>query len=177
MNLPFLFVDQINTSGKSCLVRLDLNMPITNGVVGDDTRIRRVLPGLRALRKTGARLVVLTHLGRPKGKLVPEMSVKPVAAALSAFLGCEVPVESDLTGPGGHAAVERLADGDVLMMENLRFHPGEEANDPDFAAALAALGEIYVGDAFSCTHRAHASVEALPRLMGTPRPVVRSARN
>ena len=165
MNSPFLFVDQINTSGKRCLVRLDLNVPIADGVVGDDTRIRRILPGLRALRETGARLVILTHLGRPKGKVVPEMSVKPVAAALSALLGCEVPVESDVTGPGGHAAVERLADGDVLMMENLRFHPGEEANDPDFAAALAALGEIYVGDAFSCTHRAHASVEALPRLM------------
>ena len=165
MNSPFLFVDQINTSGKRCLVRLDLNVPIADGVVGDDTRIRRILPGLRALRETGARLVILTHLGRPKGKVVPDMSVKPVAAALSALLGCEVPVESDVTGPGGHAAVERLADGDVLMMENLRFHPGEEANDPDFAAALAALGEVYVGDAFSCTHRAHASVEALPRLM------------
>ena len=88
------------------------------------------------------------------------MSVAPVAAALSAFLGCDVPVESDVTGPGGRAAVERLSNGDVLMMENLRFHPGEEANDQDFAAALAALGEIYVGDAFSCTHRAHASVEA-----------------
>ena len=109
--------------------------------------------------------MILTHLGRPKGKVVPDMSVAPVAAALSALLGCDVLVESDVTGPGGRAAVERLADGDVLMMENLRFHPGEEANDQDFAAALAALGEIYVGDAFSCTHRAHASVEALPRLM------------
>ena len=97
--------------------------------------------------------------------MVPELSVTPVAAALSALLGCEVPVERDLAGPGGLAAVERIADGDVLMMENLRFHSGEEANDPDFAAALAQLGDIYVGDAFSCTHRAHASVEALPRLM------------
>ena len=165
MTSPFLFIDQIDTSGKRCLVRLDLNVPLADGTVSDDTRIRRVLPGLVALRKTGARLIILTHLGRPKGRVVPEMSVKPVAAALSALLGCEVPVESDVTGSGGRAAAERLADGDVLMMENLRFHPGEEANDPDFAAALAALGEIYVGDAFSCTHRAHASVEALPRLM------------
>ena len=165
MNSPFLFVDQIETSGKRCLVRLDLNVPLADGVVGDDTRIRRVLPGLKALRETGARLVILTHLGRPKGEVVADMSVAPVAAALSALLGCDVPVESDVTGPGGRAAVERLGDGDVLMMENLRFHPGEEANNQDFAAALAALGEIYVGDAFSCTHRAHASVEALPRLM------------
>ena len=165
MTSPFLFVDQIETSGKRCLVRLDLNVPLADGVVGDDTRIRRVLPGLRALREAGARVVILTHLGRPKGKVVPEMSVTPVAAALSALLGCEVPVERDLTGPGGLAAVGRIADGDVLMMENLRFHSGEEANDPDFAAALAQLGDIYVGDAFSCTHRAHASVEALPRLM------------
>ncbi|MEC8263100.1 MAG: phosphoglycerate kinase, partial [Pseudomonadota bacterium] len=165
MTSPFLFIDQIDTSGKRCLVRLDLNVPLADGTVSDDTRIRRVLPGLVALRKTGARLIILTHLGRPKGRVVPEMSVKPVAAALSALLGCEVPVESDVTGSGGRAAAERLADGNVLMMENLRFHPGEEANDPDFAAALAALGEIYVGDAFSCTHRAHASVEALPRLM------------
>ena len=165
MTSPFLFVDQIETSGKRCLVRLDLNVPLADGMVGDDTRIRRVLPGLRALREAGARVVILTHLGRPKGTVVPEMSVTPVAAALSALLGCEVPVERDLTGPGGLAAVERIADGDVLMMENLRFHSGEEANDPDFAAALAQLGDIYVGDAFSCTHRAHASVEALPRLM------------
>ena len=165
MTSPFLFIDQIDTSGKRCLVRLDLNVPLADGTVSDDTRIRRVLPGLVALRKTGARLIILTHLGRPEGRVVSEMSVKPVAAALSALLGCEVPVESDVTGSGGRAAAERLADGDVLMMENLRFHPGEEANDPDFAAALAALGEIYVGDAFSCTHRAHASVEALPRLM------------
>ena len=165
MTSPFLFVDQIETSGKRCLVRLDLNVPLADGVVGDDTRIRRVLPGLRALREAGARVVILTHLGRPKGKVVPEMSVTPVAAALSALLGCEVPVERDLTGPGGLAAVERIADGDVLMMENLRFHSGEEANDPDFAAALAQLGDIYVGEAFSCTHRAHASIEALPRLM------------
>ncbi len=117
MTSPFLFVDQIETSGKRCLVRLDLNVPLVDGVVGDDMRIRRVLPGLRALRETGARLVILTHLGRPKGEVVPELSVAPVAAALSAMLGCEVPVESDVTGPGARAAVERLADSDVLMME------------------------------------------------------------
>lgn len=165
MDAPFLFVDQIETAGKRCLVRLDLNVPLADGTVSDDTRIRRVVPGLKALRATGARLVILTHLGRPKGTFVPEMSVAPVAAALAGLLGCDVPVEADISGRGARAAVDRLQDGDVVMMENLRFHAGEEANDDGFAAALAALGDIYVGDAFSCTHRAHASVEALPRMM------------
>ena len=165
MDAPFLFVDELETAGKICLVRLDLNVPLADGAVSDDTRIRRVVPGLKALRETGARLVILTHLGRPKGQAVPEMSVAPVAAALAGLLGCDVPVEADIMGPGAKAAVKRLADGDVLMLENLRFHAEEEANDNGFAAALAALGDIYVGDAFSCTHRAHASVEALPRMM------------
>ena len=165
MDSPFLFVDEVETAGKICLVRLDLNVPLHDGQVGDDTRIRRILPGIEALRASGARIVILTHLGRPKGKVVPEMSVAPVAAALAELLTCAVPVEPDVTGPGGQAAVAALADGGVMMMENLRFFAGEEANDRDFAASLAALGDIYVGDAFSCTHRAHASVEALPRMM------------
>ena len=165
MDAPFLFVDEVETAGKRCLVRLDLNVPLAEGRVTDDTRIRRVLPGLKALQNTGARIVILTHLGRPKGKPVEEMSVRPVAAALAALLECDVPVEDDLLGEGARSAVAALADGDFLMMENLRFHAGEEDNDPDFAAALAELGDVYVGDAFSCTHRAHASVEALPRLM------------
>ena len=169
---PFLFVDDIETAGKRCLVRLDLNVPLTDGVVGDDTRIRRVLPGLEALCSAGARLIIMTHLGRPKGRRVPAMSVAPVAGRLAALLGRPVPVVSDITGQQAVDAVAAMQDGDVLMLENLRFHAGEEANDGDFAAALAALGDIYVGDAFSCTHRAHASVEALPRMM----PVVAAGR-
>lgn len=172
MNSPFLFVDDIETAGKRCLVRLDLNVPLTDGVVGDDTRIRRVLPGLEALCSAGARLIIMTHLGRPKGRQVPAMSVAPVAGRLAALLGRPVPVVSDITGQQATDAVAAMQDGDVLMLENLRFHAGEEANDGDFAAALAALGDIYVGDAFSCTHRAHASVEALPRMM----PVVAAGR-
>ena len=169
---PFLFVDDIETAGKRCLVRLDLNVPLADGVVGDDTRIRRVLPGLEALCSAGARLIIMTHLGRPKGRQVPAMSVAPVAGRLAALLGRPVPVVSDITGQQATDAVAAMQDGDVLMLENLRFHAGEEANDGDFAAALAALGDIYVGDAFSCTHRAHASVEALPRMM----PVVAAGR-
>ena len=165
MDTPFLFVDEVETAGRICLVRLDLNVPLADGRVSDDTRIQRILPGLESLRQTGARIIILTHLGRPKGRAVPEFSVAPVAARLAALLGCPVPVEGDLAGEGARRAVAALADGDVMMMENLRFHPGEEANDGEFAAALASLGDIYVGDAFSCTHRAHASVEALPRMM------------
>jgi phosphoglycerate kinase len=172
MNSPFLFVDDIEAAGKRCLVRLDLNVPLADGVVGDDTRIRRVLPGLEALCSAGARLIIMTHLGRPKGRQVPAMSVAPVAGRLAALLGRPVPVVSDITGQQAVDAVAAMQDGDVLMLENLRFHAGEEANDGDFAAALAALGDIYVGDAFSCTHRAHASVEALPRMM----PVVAAGR-
>lgn len=172
MDSPFLFVDDIETAGKRCLVRLDLNVPLADGVVGDDTRIRRVLPGLEALCSAGARLIIMTHLGRPKGRRVPAMSVAPVAGRLAALLGRPVPVVSDITGQQATDAVAAMQDGDVLMLENLRFHAGEEANDGDFAAALAALGDIYVGDAFSCTHRAHASVEALPRMM----PVVAAGR-
>jgi len=165
MNSPFLFVDEVDVSGKTVLLRLDLNVPVRDDVVTDATRIERVLPGLRALRDAGAAVVILTHFGRPKGKVMAEYSVAPVAAALAERLGCDVPVVADLTGDAGRQAAKALGPGDVLMMENLRFHPGEEANDPDFAAGLAALGDIYVGDAFSCAHRAHASVEALPRQM------------
>ena len=165
MNSRFLFVEQIDVADKTVLLRLDLNVPMKDGVITDDTRLQRVLPGIEALRAAGAGIVILTHFGRPKGAVVPEFSVAPVAAALATQLGCEVPVEADITGAGARAAVGRLGSGDVLMLENLRFHPGEEANDPDFAAALGELGDIYVGDAFSCAHRAHASVEALPRQM------------
>ncbi len=165
MNSHLLFVEQIDVTDSTVLLRLDLNVPIIDGVITEYTRLRRVLPGIEALRAAGAAIVILTHFGRPNGRVVPEFSVAPVAAALAAQLGCAVPVEEDITGTGAKIAVERLGAGDVLMLENLRFHPGEEANDPAFAGALAGLGDIYVGDAFSCVHRAHASVESLPRQM------------
>ena len=156
MNAPFLFVDQVATAGKTCLVRLDLNVPLVAGQVGDDTRIRRILPGLEALRDSGARIVILTHLGRPKGKVVPEMSVAPVAAALGAMLGCEVPVEADITGAGGKAAVAALADGGVLMMENLRSWVRRLSEFAPVAAAATSMSVM-----LSCTHRAHARSSCL----------------
>lgn len=165
MTTPFLFADELDLKGKRVLLRLDLNVPILDGKVSDDTRIQRILPGLEDMLAAGAAVIILTHFGRPKGKVMPEFSVKPIADCLAKLIGMEVAVEVDVIGAGGKTSVANLQAGQILMMENLRFFPGEEANDPDFAAALAALGDIYVGDAFSCTHRAHASVEALPKMM------------
>jgi len=165
MTANFQFADQIDVAGKTVLLRLDVNVPLADGVVSDDTRIRRVMPGVQSLLERGAKVVVFTHFGRPKGAIVPALTVRPVAQSMAGILGQPVPVESDVIGPGGKKAVAALADGDILMMENLRFYPEEEANDLAFAKSLAALGDLYVGDAFSCAHRAHASVDALPRLM------------
>ena len=165
MTAMFRFADELDVTGKTVLLRLDVNVPLADGVVSDDTRIRRIMPGVTALLKAGAKVVVLTHFGRPKGKLVPSLTVRPVAQCMAGLLGQPVQVESDVIGPGGKAAVAALKPGQLLMMENLRFYPEEEANDLAFACALAALGDVYVGDAFSCAHRAHTSVDALPRVM------------
>jgi len=165
MAAHFRFADQLDVAGKTVLLRLDVNVPLADGVVSDDTRIRRVMPGVKSLLERGAKVVVLTHFGRPKGQFVPALTVRPVAQSIAGILGQPVHVESDVIGPGGQRAVAALGNGELLMMENLRFYPEEEANDLEFAKRLAALGDLYVGDAFSCAHRAHASVDALPRLM------------
>ncbi|WP_438996386.1 phosphoglycerate kinase [Candidatus Puniceispirillum sp.] len=165
MTAPFLFADELDVKGKRVLLRLDLNVPVQDGKVSEDTRIRRILPGLKDMLAAGAAVIILTHFGRPKGKVMPEFSVQPIADCMAKLIGKRVTIESDVIGAGGKTAAAGLKSGQILMMENLRFFPGEEANDADFAAALAALGDIYVGDAFSCTHRAHASVEALPKMM------------
>jgi phosphoglycerate kinase len=165
MKADFRFADQMEVAGKTVLLRLDVNVPLADGVVSDNTRIRRIMPGVSALLKAGAKVVVLTHFGRPQGTFVPALTVRPVANCMAEILGQPVHVETDVIGQGGRDAVAAMAPGDLLMMENLRFYPEEEANDEAFAKALAALGDLYVGDAFSCAHRAHASVDALPRMM------------
>ena len=165
MTTGFLFADEMDLAGQRVLLRLDVNVPIQDGQVSDDTRIRRIVPGLQALIAARAKIIILTHFGRPKGKIVPDLSIRPVANCMTKLLGQTVVVEKDVIGAGGAAAVAALQSGNILMMENLRFYPEEEANDQRFAKKLAALGDIYVGDAFSCAHRAHASVDALPRLM------------
>lgn len=154
-------LDHIDASGKRVLVRLDLNVPMEDGRVSDTTRIDRSLPTIRDLTEKGAKVVLLSHFGRPKGEVVPEMSLRPVAGALADALGSPVAFAEDCIGPAADAAVAGLADGAVLLLENTRFHKGEEKNDPDFVKALAARGDLYVNDAFSAAHRAHASTEGL----------------
>ncbi len=158
-------LDDIEVRGKRVLVRLDLNVPMKDGKVTDATRIERQAPTVRELSEKGARVIVLSHFERPGGKVVPEMSLKPVAAALAEVLKRPVAFADDCVGPVAEAAVDKLSDGDVLLLENTRFHKGEEKNDPEFAKALAANGDIYVNDAFSAAHRAHASTEGLAHLL------------
>jgi phosphoglycerate kinase len=159
-------IDGLDVKGKRVLVRADLNVPIENGEVADATRISRVLPTINALRECGAKVIVMSHLGRPKGERSPETSLKPVATKLQELLGgAPVLFLDDCVGPDVEAGLKSLGEGDVALLENLRYHEGETANDVKFAKQLAALGDIYVDDAFSSAHRAHASVEAIAHLM------------
>jgi phosphoglycerate kinase len=158
-------LDDIDVAGRRILVRADLNVPMAGGRVTDTSRLDRLAPTLRELADGGARVIVLSHFGRPKGHVVPEMSLKTVAAALGDCLGRSVAFAPDCVGEVAQSAVDELADGEIVVLENLRFHAGEEANDPEFAAALAALGDVYVNDAFSAAHRAHASTAALAGLL------------
>jgi len=161
----FATLDDIPVAGRRVLVRADLNVPMKDGKVSDATRIERLAPTIRELADKGARVVVLSHFGRPKGKREPSMSLAPLAPALGKALGKTVRSVDECIGAKAEAAVAALKDGDVLLLENLRFHPEEEANDTGFAKALAKLGDVYVNDAFSCAHRAHASTEAIARLL------------
>ena len=152
-------------AGKRALVRVDFNVPMDGGRVSDDTRLRAALPTLKRLAAAGAKVAILAHFDRPKGKRVPDMSLKPVVAPLAALLGAPVAFADDCVGADAEAAVAALAPGGFILLENLRYHAGEEANDAAFAAALARLGDLYVNDAFSAAHRAHASTEALARIL------------
>ncbi|CAG0976495.1 phosphoglycerate kinase [Myxococcaceae bacterium] len=151
--------------GLRVFVREDLNVPVKGGVVGDDTRIRAALPTLRRLAEAGAKVVVASHLGRPKGKVDPAASLRPVAEVLSKRLGLPVAFAADCVGPEAERAVAELPEGGVCLLENLRFHPGEEKNDAAFAAALARLADVYVNDAFGTAHRAHASTAGMVGLV------------
>ena len=162
----FKTIDQLSVSGKRVLLRGDLNVPMKDGAVSDTTRLDRLAPTVNALADGGARVVLMSHFGRPKGEANLDYSLRPIVGALEKALGGRaVAFAGDCIGEAAQQAVAALKDGDVLLLENLRFHKGEEANDPDFAAGLAALGELYVNDAFSTAHRAHASTEGLARLL------------
>jgi len=161
----FRTLDDLNVKGKRVLVRADLNVPVADGKVTDTTRIVRQAPTLKELAEKGARVIVLSHFDRPKGKVVPSMSLKVLQAPLSEAVGRKIAFAEDCIGPKTEAAVAALKDGDVLLLENTRFHKGEEDNDPVMAKQLAALGDIFVNDAFSAAHRAHASTEGVARLL------------
>ena len=157
----FRTLDQLDPRGKRVLVRADLNVPMKDGAVTDTARIEQAARTIRDLSARGARVIVLSHFGRPEAKRVETMSLRPVIPALSAAIGMGVAFADDCIGPGAERAVAALKDGDVLLLENTRFHPGEESNDATFIAALAKLGDVYVNDAFSAAHRAHATTEGL----------------
>jgi phosphoglycerate kinase len=159
-------IDGVDVRGKRVLVRVDFNVPIENGVVADATRLTRVLPTIAKLAREGAKVVVLSHLGRPKGVPTPDTSLRPVAAKMHELMpGTNVRFVAAPSGDEARRVVDALKPGEVAVLENLRYHKGEEKNDLGFAKALAALGDIYVNDAFSSSHRAHASLEAIADLL------------
>ena len=162
MNYHKKSVRDIDVSGKKVFLRCDFNVPLDdNGQITDDIRIRGALPTIRYLLEQGAAIILCSHLGRPKGKVVPKLSLKPVAQALEEFLNIKVPMAEDINGPIAQMMANGIRPGQVMLLENIRFRPEEEANDPDFAKSLAALADIYVNDAFGTAHRAHASTAGI----------------
>lgn len=158
-----LTVEDLALHGKRVFLRVDLNVPLADGTVADDTRLQAVLPTIQHCLKAGASVILASHLGRPKGKPDPAYSLAPVARRLEELLGQPVPLAPDSVGEAVEALARRLEPGQMLLLENLRFHPEEEANDPAFAQALARLADCYVNDAFAAAHRAHASIDAITR--------------
>jgi len=166
MNLDKLkTTDGLDVKGKRVLVRADLNVPVKDGKVSDATRLERLVPGLKSLAERGAKVIVMSHFGRPKGGPSPEFSLKPVADTMAKLIGKPVAFASDCIGEAASRTVAALKPGDIAVLENLRFHKGEEKNDQGFATELAKLGDIFVDDAFSSAHRAHASTEGITHLM------------
>lgn len=163
--MAFKTLDGLNAAGKRVLLRADLNVPVRDGKISDLTRIERLCPTIRELADKGAKVIVTSHFDRPKGKRVPSMSLAPIAQALGGVLGRPVAFADDCIGAVAQKAVAALKDGDVLVLENSRFYPGEEKNDPAFAAEFTKLADIYVNDAFSAAHRAHATTEGVARLL------------
>jgi len=163
--MTFRALDTVDVAGKRVVLRVDLNVPVRDGKITDLTRIERLLPTIQELVGKGAKVIVCSHFDRPKGKRVAAMSLAPMAAALAKVLGKRVRFVEDCIGTAAEQAVDLLSGGDVLVLENTRFHAGEEANDPAFAADLAKLADIFVNDAFSAAHRAHASTEGVAHIL------------
>jgi phosphoglycerate kinase len=161
--MPKLTVDDLEPKGKRVLMRVDFNVPLEGGAVANDKRIKAALPTIQNIIERGGRLILMSHLGRPKGARVPEMSLKPCIAVLNHLLDKEVGFVDDCIGQPVEKAVSQLEDGEVLLLENLRYHTEETDNDPEFAKKLAGIGDLYVNDAFGSAHRAHASTEGVTR--------------
>jgi phosphoglycerate kinase len=160
-----LTIDEIELAGKTVLTRVDFNVPLENGRVADDTRIMAALPTIQKIIASGGKVVLMSHLGRPKGERKPELSLRPVAERLSQLMGHTVSFVEDCIGEKAEKGAKSLKAGGILLLENLRFHAEEEKNDPDFARSLARLGDTYVNDAFGTAHRAHASTEGITRII------------
>ena len=158
-------LDDMELGGKRVLMRVDLNVPFENGVVTDDTRIRRLVPSISDVLRAGGKPVLMSHFGRPKGAADPALSLQQLVPALETAFGVPVMFVADCRGPAAEAAVAALPDGQILLLENTRFYDGETKNDPDLAAEMARLGDVYCNDAFSTAHRAHASTEGVARLL------------
>jgi len=165
VNAPVRTLADLDVVGRTVFTRVDFNVPLAGTTVTDDTRIRAAIPTIKAIMERGGRVVLASHLGRPKGKAKPEFSLEPAAARLAELMNVEVLLSDDCIGDGARKVVTDLRDSQVAMLENLRFHSEEEADDEGFARELAKLAEVYVNDAFGCSHRAHASVHALAKLM------------
>lgn len=163
----FKTLDDVTVTGQRCLVRVDINVPMANGKVTDTTRIERVLPTVNDITQKGGRVILLAHFGRPKGKVVPEMSLAPVVEACSSVFGQSVAFAEDCCGKPAISAIAAMKDGDILLLENTRFHPCEENNTVAFSKELADLGDIFVADAFSASHRAHASTVGIANHLPT----------
>lgn len=160
-----LTIDDVDLTGKRVLTRVDFNVPLEDGKVADDTRITAAIPTIQKIITSGAKAVLMSHLGRPKGEVKPDLSLKPVAERLSQLMGRKVYFSEDCIGKSAEKRVAKLAEGEIILLENLRFHKEEEKNDPEFARALAKLGDIYINDAFGTAHRAHASTEGITRFI------------
>ncbi len=165
MNAPLRSLADLDVTGRSVFLRVDFNVPLSGTTVTDDTRIRAAIPTIKAIMERGGRVILASHLGRPKGKSKPEFSLEPAAAKLAELMNVEVLLSDDCIGDGARKVVTDLRDSQLAMLENLRFHNAEEADDEGFARELAKLADVYVNDAFGCCHRAHASVHALAKLM------------
>lgn len=163
--MAFRTLDDVDVKSKRVLVRVDLNVPVADGKVTDSTRIERVKPTIMELRRKDAKVILLAHFGRPKGQVVQEFSLRQIVKTTEDVLGCPVTFAEDCVGEKAKAVIDAMNDGDIVLLENTRFHAGEEKNDPEFVKALAANGDIYVNDAFSAAHRAHASTEGLAHVL------------